>query len=156
MADPPAQGQGSSLGGGVAFVGQQPAYQFRHSNTETELRSRQRRFDDEFAEDLLARLDLLHLRGRHPLSLSEGEKARLAIASGLACRPQLLVLDEPSVGFDGYHLDGLFAVLARYMDEGGGILAASNDPDFLGGLPACAHRLALPADAGPAGAPRRP
>jgi len=155
LADPPARGQGSGLGGGVAFVGQQPAYQFRHSNAEAELRSRQERFDDDFAEDLLARLDLLGLRGRHPLSLSEGEKARLAIASGLACRAQLLVLDEPSVGFDGYHLDGLFAALARYMDAGGGVLAASNDPDFLQGLPACAHHLALTADGVPAGEPRR-
>jgi len=76
-------------------------------------------------------LDLAHLADRHPLSLSEGEKRRLTIASALAAGPGLLVLDEPSVGFDGGHLARLFRSLDGYRGGGGAVLLASNDPDVL-------------------------
>jgi len=119
--------------GDVGFVGQAPDYVFRHRTVEAEFASWHGGDGEaeETAKAALARLDLAGLRARHPLSLSEGEKRRLAIASALAARPRLLALDEPSVGFDGAHLDGLLAALHEYARTGGAILLASNDPDVL-------------------------
>jgi len=120
--------------GGIAFVGQEPVYTFRQNEVEEEYLSWDSgRANGQPPEDcLLDRLHLGHLRHRHPLSLSEGEKRRLSVAAALAARPRMLVLDEPSVAYDGYHLDQLWRVLDEYMNNGGALLVASNDPDVLG------------------------
>jgi energy-coupling factor transporter ATP-binding protein EcfA2 len=51
-------------------------------------------------DEVLARLRLAHLRQRSPGDLSGGEKKRLALASVLAMRPDVLILDEPMGGLD--------------------------------------------------------
>jgi len=117
---------------GIAFVGQEPAYLFRHRDVQSEYASWQDAGNDgAVPHGLLASLGLWDLRSRHPLSLSEGEKRRLSVAAALAAGPRLLLLDEPSVGFDGYHLDRLLQMLDDYTAKGGALLVASNDPDVL-------------------------
>lgn len=50
--------------------------------------------------DLAARFGISHLLQREPFSLSGGEKQKLAIASVMAYRPRILVLDEPTTDLD--------------------------------------------------------
>lgn len=45
-------------------------------------------------------LDYDEVKDRSPLELSGGQKRRAAIAGILACRPEILVLDEPTAGLD--------------------------------------------------------
>lgn len=59
---------------------------------ETEVRSR--------VEEALQAVGMSAYRERLSHHLSVGEKKRIAIATVLAMRPQLLVLDEPSAGLD--------------------------------------------------------
>jgi energy-coupling factor transporter ATP-binding protein EcfA2 len=56
-------------------------------------------------------------RDRSPLRLSGGEKQRVAIASMLAMRPQVLVLDEPTANLDPAGKAELFNLLARLARE---------------------------------------
>jgi energy-coupling factor transport system ATP-binding protein len=51
-------------------------------------------------EELLERFRLTHLSKREPFSMSGGEKQKLAIASVLAYKPEILVLDEPTTDLD--------------------------------------------------------
>ena len=50
--------------------------------------------------DAIAAVGLQGRESRFPHHLSAGEKRRLCLAGALACRPGLLLLDEPSSGLD--------------------------------------------------------
>jgi energy-coupling factor transport system ATP-binding protein len=62
----------------------------------------------EIADELLAIFKLTEMKNRHPYSLSEGEKRRLAVAAVLASRPSVLLLDEPTLGQDRESLELMF------------------------------------------------
>jgi sirohydrochlorin cobaltochelatase len=54
----------------------------------------------ERVDEALATVGLSGLAGRPPHALSAGERRRAAIAGVLACRPDVLVLDEPTAALD--------------------------------------------------------
>ncbi|WP_214104523.1 ABC transporter ATP-binding protein [Acrocarpospora catenulata] len=56
--------------------------------------------DRAYLDELLDRLDLVGLRDAWPSALSGGEAARAGLAVALACRPALLVADEPTGELD--------------------------------------------------------
>ncbi len=51
--------------------------------------------------DLLRKMGLEHLAGRKPFALSGGELQRVALATILAVRPAVLLMDEPCNSLDG-------------------------------------------------------
>ena len=59
----------------------------------------------------LAALGVTHLADRAPHHLSGGEQRRVAIATVLALRPDVLVLDEPTAGLDPASRRDLIGVL---------------------------------------------
>jgi branched-chain amino acid transport system ATP-binding protein len=54
--------------------------------------------------------------------MSGGEQQMLAIGRGLMAEPELLILDEPSLGLSPLLVDELFALIRRLHDDGLAVL----------------------------------
>jgi ABC-2 type transport system ATP-binding protein len=66
--------------------------------------------------------------------LSGGFQRRVNIAAAILARPQLLVLDEPTVGVDLAARDAITAALRRLRGEGVGVLLVTHDLEQAQGL----------------------
>jgi branched-chain amino acid transport system ATP-binding protein len=60
-------------------------------------------------------------------TLSGGEQQMLALGRGLMARPQLLLLDEPTLGLAPIAAKQIFAIIKQLRDEGLTIVLAEQD-----------------------------
>ncbi len=75
-------------------------------------------------EEILERIDwalgllgISHLRYKAPFELSGGEQQKVAIASVIALKPKILVLDEPTANLDPASAKEVLELLQRLRDE---------------------------------------
>src|SRR5271170_5619928 len=83
---------------------------------------------------IMPALEAVGLRGfehRDPMSLSGGEKQRLAIASVLALRPSVIVLDEPTTDLDPEGRAEVFALIAKLRAEGLSLIVIEHESEEL-------------------------
>jgi energy-coupling factor transport system ATP-binding protein len=82
-------------------------------------------------EDTLAIADLEDLRYRRTHALSGGEQQRTALASVLALQPDLIILDEPTMGQDWGHLTAFMDHVGRLNGRGVAILLITHDYELV-------------------------
>ena len=120
---------------GIAF--QNPDHQLFSDTVENELSFALRNFGfDEvrIEERLTWALEFFSLqqyRRSSPLILSGGEKKRLTLASILAWDPDVVVLDEPTVGQDAIQKEKLTSIIETLKSTGKTIIVVSHDVEFL-------------------------
>lgn len=133
----------------ICTVFQDPEHQLLARSVRAELEIGPRALgltDDEVAarvEPLLERLRLLRLQNVNPFTLSGGEKRRLTVASALATRPRLLVLDEPTYGQDARTWRELAGLIAAVRDAGTGVAFVTHDLALVDALADDVTRLGL-------------
>jgi branched-chain amino acid transport system ATP-binding protein len=89
----------------------------RHSGERIALLPRRRPVVAERAGELLAEVGLGDRRDVRVPALSHGERKQLEVALALACRPSLLLLDEPAAGMSPAESARLVALLAGLPPE---------------------------------------
>lgn len=82
-------------------------------------------------EQALRRVGLSGFEQRDPSSLSGGEKQRLAIASVLAGRPAIVVMDEPTTDLDPVGKRDIFRLARVLRDEIEGIILVEHETEHV-------------------------
>jgi energy-coupling factor transporter ATP-binding protein EcfA2 len=77
--------------------------------------------------ELLEEFGLEKYRGQYPRSLSSGEKQRVALASVVATKPEILVLDEPTRGMEYRLKNDLMGFLEEYVRQGNTVILITHD-----------------------------
>ena len=90
------------------------------------------------ANEILQTVGLAHRVHHYPVQLSGGEQQRVAVARAFACRPPILLADEPTGNLDsltGRHIMDL--VLALHRDYGTTLVLVTHDR----GIATLMHRV---------------
>lgn len=83
------------------------------------------------ATEILSSLDLSDKLKLHPLSLSGGEKQRVAIGSAIASNKELMIFDEPTSGLDYRHMVEVSENLNHLKELGKSIFLITHDPELI-------------------------
>lgn len=81
-------------------------------------------------EQVVEDTEIGHLLHMHPYDLSGGEQQRAALAKVLLLEPEILLLDEPTKGLDGFYKSKLAGIFKRLQEKGITILMVSHDIEF--------------------------
>ncbi len=110
----------------VGIVYQNPDYQLFMPTVRQEIEFGA--VSKQYAMDIAQLFRLSHLLDRHPQSLSQGQKRRLSIAAVVATQPEVLLLDEPTVGQDYNGLYRLVDILnTLHQQTGNTIVTVTHD-----------------------------
>jgi energy-coupling factor transport system ATP-binding protein len=127
----------ATLARNVGFVFQNPDHQLFSETVEEEIAFALKNFGYQAAviEDRITwavnLLGLTQYRKTSPFMLSGGERKRVALASVLAWDPQILVLDEPTIGQDHQQKENLRQFIMQLQTQGKTIVIVTHDVEFV-------------------------
>jgi len=140
----------------VGFVFQDPEHQFVKDTVADEIRFSLRvggipdADQEAMVSDLLGLLHLAGLERRHPFSLSGGEKRRLSVATAVATRPEVLILDEPTYAQDRRTtiemMRSILALVGGDEDEADGTPSATSRQGRTSAIVLVTHDMRLVSD----------
>ena len=121
----------------VGFVFQNPDHQLFSETVEDEIAFALKNFGFDkktIQKQVTWALNLLSLteyQKTSPFMLSGGERKRVALASVLAWDPQILILDEPTIGQDHEQKERLRQFIMQLQTQGKTIVIVTHDVEFV-------------------------
>jgi energy-coupling factor transport system ATP-binding protein len=120
------------LGQSVGYVFQNPDHQIFSDTVADEVAfgPKIRGMDEgeikERVEEALAAVGLEGRGGEDPFGLTKGERQRVAVASVLAVRPEVLILDEPTTGLDYAEQRSMMELVKSLNESGSTIIVVTH------------------------------
>lgn len=114
----------SALGRIVGYVFQNPDHQIFAQTVWEEVSFGPKNYglsDKEIEENVKQALSSVHLEGfekMDPFILTKGERQRVAVASVLAVKPQIIILDEPTTGLDYRQQESMMEMICDLNKRG--------------------------------------
>jgi energy-coupling factor transport system ATP-binding protein len=127
----------AALARSVGFVFQNPDHQLFSETVEEEIAFALKNFG--YAPEVIDSritwavnlLGLTQYRKTSPFMLSGGERKRVALASVLAWDPEILILDEPTIGQDHQQKENLRQFILQMQTQGKTIVIVTHDVEFV-------------------------
>ena len=121
-----------ALAADVGWVPQVPEHGFVGATVRAEVEITPGRLDRSVDTGaLLELLGLAHLADAHPYRLSGGEQRRLSLATAVAHRPGLVLLDEPTVGQDRRTWAAVAGLAVSAARAGAVVATSTHDLDLV-------------------------
>lgn len=120
------------LGQKVGYVFQNPDHQIFSDTVAEEvafgpkIRGLEEIEANERVTEALASVGLSGYEQEDPFGLTKGERQRVAVASVLAVRPEVLILDEPTTGLDYAEQRSMMDLVKRLNDSGSTIIVVTH------------------------------
>lgn len=121
-----------SLGQTVGYVFQNPDHQIFSDTVHDEvafgpkIRGLEEDEVEERIKEALAAVGLEGYEKEDPFGLTKGERQRVAVASVLAVRPEVLILDEPTTGLDYAEQRSMMDLVRRLNESGSTIIVVTH------------------------------
>lgn len=91
-------------------------------------------YSDEYREEIIGGLvstfRVGHLLDKHPYDLSGGEQQKCALCKLLLLKPRIILLDEPTKGFDSFAKTGLKKMICDLKSTGIAFIIVTHDVEF--------------------------
>ena len=127
----------AKLARNVGFVFQNPDHQLFSETVEKEIAFALRNFGfkqaviEKQVDWALNLLDVTQYRKTSPFMLSGGERKRVALASILAWDPQIIILDEPTIGQDHQQKEKLQQFILQLNAQKKTVVVVTHDVEFV-------------------------
>jgi energy-coupling factor transport system ATP-binding protein len=130
----------------VGFVFQNPDHQIFEPSVEKEIafglsnRGFSRHQIKTRVDETIEYMGLSAVRKHHPFTLGKGLRQMIAVASIVALKPKILVVDEPTTGLDSSGRQKIMNIIEKLHSHGTAIVLISHDMEL---VKMYAHRLVV-------------
>lgn len=121
------------LSKGVGFCFQNPDNQIFASSVLEEVSFGPRNYQfpssvmEKHVAEALESVNLTGYEDKDPFVLTKGERQRIAVASVLSIKPDIMIFDEPTTGLDYKQMTGMMELIKRLNDEGRTIIIITHN-----------------------------